>query len=127
MKKNRIFYTIYALLILCMIVTLFIVYKDIKHPFAYKFVIGSVIFLFLFFFYLVFRTTGRLITLKSFERRKRIRKFIISFVLLYAFLYGTDYFFRPSKVDSLRACSHAFGYALGISFFDLVFLKKREY
>ena len=50
----------------------------------------------------------------------------ITFILLGALGYGTDYFFRPSKIDLSKNVSIAFGLAFGGSFMDIIFLKRKE-
>ncbi|MBU3075428.1 hypothetical protein [Clostridium estertheticum] len=57
---------------------------------------------------------------------KRMIAFIIIFVILGTSTYFFDYVFRPLKVDLLRELSISFGMAFGISFADIIFLKKRN-
>ena len=117
---------IYSLMILGTIITMFIVYKDINNKFTIKFVIGYVIFVFFFIFYMFITTILKLRRLRWADIKKRMFKFIITFILLGALGYGTDYFFRPSKIDLSKNVSIAFGLAFGTSFMDVIFLKKKN-
>ena len=96
MKKfhsNLVSIMLYTIFVLSTIITLFIVYKDIDNSFSFKFVIGYVIFLILFLIYFIIATVINMRKLKWFDIRKRMYRFIASFV----FLSGTSiiyyYFF----------------------------------
>jgi hypothetical protein len=106
------------------IITFLIIYRDINNSFTYKFVIGYVIFLFLFCLYLIFMIILNTKKLKWIEIRKRLVKFIVLFGLFGALNYIMDYVFRPSKIDLLREFSGPLGLSLAISFHDLIFFKK---
>jgi len=72
-KLNK---TLYAMGVIGLIITLFIVYKNTKNVFAVRFVIGYVIFIFLLAFYFLSVTILRMRKLKWVELRKRILKFV---------------------------------------------------
>ena len=124
--KYKIMYFIYALLLLSTIITLFIVYKDIDNSLSIKFVIGYVIFLFLSAICFTIVTILNMRTLKWFDIRKRLLKFIGSFVLFGSANIIVNYVFKQSKIDSLDWIGSALGMSLGISFYDLIFFKKEE-
>lgn len=129
MKKDiSSFFTkiIYLLFIIGTIITMSILYKNIKNKVAIGFVIVYVIFTFLFLFYIIFIAILNSRKLKWLEIRGRIFKLIISFILLWVLSYGFDYFFRPSKIDLLREGSIAFGLSFGIYFTDIIFLKNNK-
>ncbi len=129
MKKNkvlvftRILYTLFAI---GTIMSLFIVYKDIDNDFAFKFVVGYVFLTFFFIICILFITILNLGKLKWTDMRKRISRFIISFVTLVALSYGFDYLFRPTKIDLYRVFSNALGLAFGISFIDVIFFNNQD-
>ncbi|SMB85199.1 hypothetical protein SAMN00017405_1617 [Desulfonispora thiosulfatigenes DSM 11270] len=64
--------------------------------------------------------------LKWIEIRKRLLKFIALFAMFGVVNYVFDYVFRPSNIDLFRAFSNALGLSFGISFVDVIFLKKKN-
>lgn len=116
----------YLLFALGTIITMFIVYKDIKGRAAIVFVIGYVIFTFLFLLYIIFAVILNSRKLKRTETSERAFKCIVSFILTWSLLYTFDYFFRPLKVNLPREFSIAFGVSFGLYFMDLIFLKKNK-
>lgn len=118
---------IYALLLVGLIITIFIVYKDTSDssPFAIKFVIGYMIFLVLFCLYSFFTITLKLRHLKSVEIRKRLYKFTGYFIGFLVVNVVVDHFFKPT-INVLNDVSIAFGLSFGISFLDLIFLEKKQ-
>jgi hypothetical protein len=114
-----------TLFIVSTIITLFIVYKDIDNSFSFKFLISYVIFLFLFLFYFIIATVINMKKLKLFDIRKRMYRFITSFVLLSGTSIIFYYFFKPAEIDFYTILSNALGLSLGISFFDLAFPRKK--
>lgn len=129
MKKNKV---VIFTRILCVlfavgtIICLFIVYKDIYGIIAFRFLIGYLFFTFFMLLYFPFITFLSLRKFKGIEIRKRLFKFIALFILFGASNYGLDYFFRPSNIDLYRAFSNALGVAFGVSFIDVIFLKKEQ-
>ena len=129
MKKNiSLFCTkiIYLLFIIGTAISMCIVYKNVENTLAIRFVIGYVIFAFLFLFYIIFITFFNVSKLKWTEIKGRVVKFIVIFVVFGALNYFSDCIFRPSKVDLFREFSIPFGIAFGISFTDVIFLKEKE-
>lgn len=117
---------IYFLFTTGTIISIFIVYKDVKTTFAIRFVIAYVIFTFLFLFYIGIITIINSRKLHKAEIRKRVIKFITSFISLSILGLTFDYIFRPSNIDLIRNFSIAFGLAFGIAFTEVIFLKKKE-
>lgn len=128
MKKNiipiftRVLYIIFAIQT---VILLWVVYKDINSDITFKFAIAYLFLTFFLLFYTPFITILNLKRLRWVDIRKRLFKFITLFVLFGTLNYGFDYVFRPSNIDLLRAFSISFGLAFGISFIDVIFLKKK--
>lgn len=116
----------YMLFIIATVISLFIVYKNIDSSIAVKFVIGYLFLIFFFILYVVFVIIFNSRKLKWTGIKNRLFIFIVIFVVFGSLNYGFDYFFRSSKVDLSREFSIAFGSALGISFFDVIFLKRNK-
>lgn len=127
-KDKRLPFTkiFYILFLVMTVISLFIIYKDIDSSIAYKFVVTYVVFTFFMLLYIPLIVMINLKKLKWNEVRKSILNFIILFSLFGAMNYGLDYIFRPSEIDLLREFSTAFGLAFGISFIDVIFLKKKD-
>lgn len=129
MKKSvllKLSYIMYILLVVGMIITLFIVYKEVGNSFSYKFVIGYIIFLIVCFFYFTFITIANMRTLRWLEIRRRLVKFIASFILLCALKYISKYGFKLSDVDLWGDFSTPLGLSLGFVFYDLAFIRKKN-
>jgi len=129
MKKNAVLVltrTLYTLFITGTLISLFIAYKDIDSNLAFKFVMGYLFFTFFMILYVPFVTILNSRRLKWVEIRKRLFKFIALFALFGAVNYVFDNVFRPSNIDLFRAFSNAIGLAFGISFIDVIFLKKEK-
>jgi len=120
---TRILYILFAI---GTIILLWMAYKDIDSKMAYKFGIGYLFLTFFLLLYIPFITISNLRKLKWIGIRKRLFKFIALFVSVGTLHYIYDYFFRPSNIDLFRAFSSALGLAFGISFIDVIFLKKKE-
>lgn len=123
---NRILYTMG---VIGLIITMFIVYKNTTNVFEVRFVIGYVIFLFLLAFYFLSITILRMRELKWVELRKRILKFVrlsvINSTSVFVLIFVLDYFFNTSKLNSFKVLYTSVSLAFGMSFLDLVFLKKK--
>lgn len=124
--KYKLAYIVYALLLVSTIITIFIVYKNIDNSWSIKFVIGYVIFLLLSSGCFTIVTIVNMRTLKWFDLRKRLLKFIGSFVLFGALNYISNYVFKQSKIDSLSWVGSALGMSVGLSFYDLIFFRNKE-
>mgnify|MGYP001320564781 FL=1 len=129
MKKNAVLVltrTLYTLFITGTLISLFIASKDIDSNLTFKVLMGYLFFTFFMILYVTFVTILNSRRLKQVEIRKRLFKFIALFALFEAINYVFDYVFRPSDIDLFRAFSNAIGLAFGISFIDVIFLKKEK-
>lgn len=129
MKKNTsLSFTkiIYLVLIIATIITCFIVYEDIDSKVAIGFVVGYVIFMFLYLIFIIFITIFNLRKFKWIEIRRKLFKLIIYFITISVLNYSLDYFFRPSEIDLFKILSRAFAIAFGICFCDVMFFEKKE-
>lgn len=106
------------------IISLIIVYKDIKNSIAIKFVIGYVILTFFLLLYIPIVTILNSKRLKLIDIKRRLCKFISLFIIFGALNYGIDYIFRHSNINLFRELSIALGLAFGLSFIDVTFLRK---
>ncbi len=77
MKKSILTYIIYTLFIPSMVITLFIVYKNIDNAFSFKFIINYIIFLVSSFLYFIIVTLANIKKMKWFKIRKKHPKIII--------------------------------------------------
>jgi hypothetical protein len=125
MKKNIFTSTMYVLGIVGLIITLFIVYKNFDNQFATKFVIGYVIFLILFLFYFVALSIINLRKLKWVDIRKRLYKFVISFVISSCLAFIFYYLKKPSEINFYKILFSPLTISLGLAFSDLPFLRKK--
>lgn len=123
-KSSLLTKIIYFLFTVGTIISIFIVYKDVKTTIAIKFVIGYAIFTFLFLFYIGIVAVLNSRKLQKDEIRKRVIKFITSFILLSTLGLAFDYILRPTNIDLIRSFSIAFGLAFGIAFTEVIFFKK---
>ena len=129
MKKflsNLISIMFYTFFVVSTIITLLIVYKDVDNAFSFNFLIGYVIFLILFLLYFIITIAVNMRKLRWVDLRKRIYKFIISFVLLSGTSIIFYYFFKSAEIDFYRIFSNTLGLSLGIAFFDLASSRKKN-
>lgn len=129
LKKNKLLIftrVLYSLFIIGTIIVLWMVYKDVHSSIAFKLGIGYLFLTFFLILYVPIITILNARKLKWINIRKRIFKFIISFITLWALGYIFDCIFRPSKIDLFRGFSIAFGLSFGIYFTDVLFLKKNK-
>ena len=126
--KNNISFAkiIYLLIIVATIITGFIVYKDIDSKVAIGFVVGYVIFLFVYLLFTIFITIYNSRKFKWIELRRRFFKVAIYFITISVLNYILHYFFRPSEIDLFKILTRAFAIAFGICFSDVMFFKKKE-
>jgi hypothetical protein len=108
------------------IILLWMVYKDIDSSIAFKFGIGYLFLTLFLLLYVPIITILNLRKLKWVEIRKRLFKFIALFILFSALNYISDCVFRHSNIDLFRVFSNAAGFAFGITFIDVIFLKKER-
>lgn len=117
----------YVIFLLSTLVTMFIVYKNIKSELSIKFAFAYLIYTFLFIFYIVIVTILNGRKLKKVYIKDKMLKFILYTALFSFFNYIFDYFFRPEKLDFLRSFSNAIGLSFGIYFTDVIFLKNKRF
>ena len=126
-KLNK---TLYAMGVIGLIITMFIVYKNTKNVFAVRFVIGYLIFIFSLAFQFLSITILRMRELKWVEFRKRILNFVrLSFlnsIFVFILVFAFDYFFKTSKLSFVKVLYTSVSLAFGVSFLDLVFLSKKN-
>lgn len=129
MEKDRvIIFTriLFVLFAVGTVISMVIVYSDADGKLAYNFLLGYV---FLAFFMLLYTPIVTIINsrkLKWTEIRRKILRFFVFFILLSILNFVFDYLIRPSDIDAFRIFSNAFGVSFGISFIDVLFLRKTE-
>ncbi|MBA4538169.1 hypothetical protein H1Z61_13755 [Bacillus aquiflavi] len=126
MKNFTINKILFILFLAGLIMTIFIVYKDMNSTFSYIFVILFVIYLLVYALFLITLVMINIRKLKRTEIRKRTLTFIILFVLFSAMIFITNYAFQPEKNDKYSFLITALGCSFGVSFFDLAFFKKEK-
>ena len=129
MEKDRvIIFTriLFVLFAVGTVISMVIVYSDADGKLAYNFLLGYV---FLAFFMLLYTPIVTIVNsrkLKWTEIRRKILRFFVFFILLSILNFVFDYLIRPSDIDAFRIFSNAFGVSFGISFIDVLFLRKTE-
>lgn len=129
MEKDRvIIFTriLFVLFAVGTVISMVIVYSDADGKLAYNFLLGYV---FLAFFMLLYTPIVTIINsrkLKWTEIRRKILRFFVFFILLSILNFVFDYLIRPSDIDAFRIFSNAFGVSFGISFIDVLFLRKTK-
>ena len=106
------------------IIAFFIVYKQIDSRIAFKFLIGYLFLAIFMVLYIPFITIVNSRRLKWLELKKRLIKFITLLLLFASINYILDWILRPLNVNLIKNISVALGLAFGISFIDVIFLKK---
>lgn len=114
----------YILFAIGAIVTMFIVYKDVKNVFAIRFVISYLIIVFFLALYFIFIAISNMRKLKWNELSKMLLKFIGMFVLNSVLILVLDYVFRPSEMDFTRVFYMSLGLSFGMTFSNLLKMKK---
>ncbi|UAL47117.1 hypothetical protein K7887_20050 [Sutcliffiella horikoshii] len=101
--------------------TLFLVYKDVDHPFATAMVIGYAVFLIVSLFYFLLVTLWKVRRLPRQELKRRSGRFV-----LYFFIFlGLSLLINFNEPNLYKSISIAIGMSLGLSFFDLALLPKK--
>ncbi|WP_427108550.1 hypothetical protein [Lysinibacillus xylanilyticus] len=126
MKKNIFTSTLYILAFVGMIITLFVVYKDIDNLFLAKFVFGYLIFLVLFLIYIVTVSIINLRKLNKMDKRKRFFKIIIITILISCCNFIFYYLREPSKISFYNIVLLPFVISLILILSDLPFLAKNK-
>ena len=104
-------------------VSLFIVYKDIDSIVSIRFVMGYMFLTFFLLIYTAIVTVFKLKRLKWIEKKKRLKRFIFSFILFSGLNYGIGYYLRTSP-DFYGIFFTSFGLSFGVSFIDIVFSRE---
>lgn len=118
--------SLFIIFIIWTIIIAFMAYGNIEIPFSSIFVQSYIVFIMLFLFYICLSTILKLRKLTWFDIRKRLIKFIITFIVFGSFNYILDYFFRPTEIDLFRAFSISLGLSLSMSFYDVIFFKNKK-
>lgn len=129
MKKDRLLIitrTFYILFVIATIISLFIVYKDIDHPFVFRFLVGYLLFTFFLCVYIPLVTTFNLKDLKWVEIRKRIIKFAIIFIVVSILSYTLQYIYKPLELNLFEVFSKGIGLAFGITFADIILFPEKN-
>ncbi|KMY54503.1 hypothetical protein AC623_11745 [Bacillus sp. FJAT-27231] len=112
--------------ILSSILLLLMAYKGFDGPYAFKFIAGYLIYLFIMAVYLLVRMLINLRKLNKIEIRRRLFKFISLFLLLSAISYMLNYFFWPAKNQSYTFLFSALGFSFGGTFIGSPFFREEE-
>lgn len=129
MKKHRsVPYTeiLYVTYILATIVSIYISYNDFDSTRAFNFVLG---YLFFTFFMLIFFPVKMVMSMVKFDRkevRKSIVKFLTYFILISVSIYTFNFIFRPDSIDIVRIISVSLGCSFGSSFFNYIYLSRKN-
>lgn len=126
MKKNSLTLFIYVLLLVGGIITFFIIFKDVDSSFAFVFISGYVIFLFLSVFYFFIAIMINMKKLKWREIRNRLLKFITYFVFLCAISYLVGYMYKPLQSNLYTIVINSISLSFAFVFVDLVFFKEKR-
>lgn len=124
-KENRISILLYIVFLIGLLVAMSIVLTDIDTPNSFRFVIGFVIFLLLFGLFQMILVIMNIKKLPGIDIKRRILKFAGTFVFLMTVTYISNYLLWPERLDNLDFGA-PLGWALGITFYDLLFKKSEE-
>lgn len=103
--------------------TIIIVYKNMDNSLGIKFVIGWVIYLILYSLYLFIMVLMKMRKLKWLEIRKRLLNFLTVFCISSVLILVLNVLFHRSMMSGVSTASAV---ALGITFFDLAFIKQEK-
>lgn len=117
---------LYVLFIMGTIVVLRMAYNGINSSIALKFGIGYLFLTFFLILYIPIITVLNSKKLEWYDIKRRLIRFIVTFILFGSLNYIFDYVFRPSNINLFRNFSIALGTAFGISFVDVILLKKKS-
>jgi len=104
------------------IITLFLVYKDVNHPFATAMVRGYAIFLILSLLCFILAILWKAQSLSRQELQSRAGRFILYFIIF----FGLSFLLNFDEPNLYKSISIAIGMSLGLSFFDLVLLSTKS-
>ncbi|MEG0773846.1 hypothetical protein [Clostridium sp.] len=129
MNRNRsLIFTrvLYILFAIETIIIIWIAYKDIDSSIAFKFGIGYILLTLFLLLYIPLIAIFNLRKFKWAEIKKRVAKFIALFILFSTINYISSYVIRDTNKDLLNVFSGALGLAFGLSFIDVILLKKKD-
>lgn len=115
---------IWILFTISTIITIFILFKGTINSFMGNFLNGYIIFIFFFLFYNGFVTILNMSKLKWDEIRKRLLRFFILFSIFLAVNFVLTYLIKGKA--NIPDLSTPFGFAFGITFMDIIFIKERN-
>ncbi|MFD9627370.1 hypothetical protein [Peribacillus muralis] len=115
---------LFIVFLLGTMLTIFIIVKDIDNSLSITFVIGYVIFLFLYVLFSILLIFVNLRKLNWIQIRKRLLTFIIYFVSINALHFLLSYFFKRSEMD-IWDIAGPLGVSIGLAFSDLMTWKRK--
>ena len=127
MEKNKLVKCtrfLYSTFLILTIIMLFMVYKDFSGKMGLTL---GMIYVFFTFFIILYTIIIIVVNLKKSKDKnivKRLTRFIMIFLLVGIFNYILDKIFTPSDINLVKNFSIALGLAIGVSFFDIILLKK---
>lgn len=126
MMKNYLSFNVilFMAFLLGTILTIFIIVKDIDNSLSITFVIGYVIFLFLYVLFSIMLIFVNIRKLNWIQIRKRLLTFIIYFVSLNALHFLFSYFLKRSEMD-IWDIAGPLGVSIGLAFSDLMTWKRK--
>lgn len=126
MKKISILnIAIAGILLISFIVMMVLVYTDSNSAYAPTFVLGTLVFMFLYVIYLAVIAGWKTTEMKRGEKKKRLTRVLLWFASFCLFDIVESWLFS----SGLEAADFyiSFGIAVGIAYFDVIFMKKRVY
>jgi hypothetical protein len=125
MKKYSLLHVIlFSVFLIGTVLTVFIIYSDMKTSLSIKFVIGYVIYLFSYVLFTIVLAIVNAKRLNPAQLRRRLLIFIGWFISSSAVIYLTRYFSGDEMTISNLAIP--LGGAFGMTFYDLMFQKKKD-
>ncbi len=106
------------------ILTLFIIYKNIDTTLSSIFIIGYVIYLFLYLLFSIYLLIANSRKLNWIQLRKRLFTFSLWFISLSTVRYLIDYFFKKSEIE-IYDFAIPLGLSIGLAFSDLMTFNKK--
>lgn len=123
--STRISIGLTILFIIGALATAFIIFKDIRNEIALKFIGVYVIFIFVYIIGMILITIFNLRFLKRTEIRKRLVRFFLIFISFATLNVLLTYLIK-GEFSILDHLDTAFGMSFGITFIDVLFMKKKE-
>ncbi|MBM7361924.1 hypothetical protein [Priestia taiwanensis] len=125
MKKSNLLHSIlFGVFAVGLLLTIFLVYTDMKASFSFYFVLGYVLFIFCYMLFNIYLIIYNSRKLRWSQLRQRLVRFVLLFLCFSAGKYLIDYYFFGTPETSVGYFATSFGGALGAAFFDLMFRKK---